>query len=170
MIQNVRHLKTHKELCELTCCFLRNHGFKVVFNACFYAQASFGECPDVLGFRNGASCLIEVICSWSDFLADRKKVFRAEPEKGMGDWRFYLCEPGVITVDDLPTGWGLLYVINGRVKKVHGWPRNYQWAVAKAKTFRANKQAECDYLFRALRRLEIRGVTENGTEAGGVVV
>ncbi len=20
----------------------------------------------------------------------------------MGDWRFYLCEPGVITVDDLP--------------------------------------------------------------------
>ncbi|ELD0488162.1 hypothetical protein QUQ58_004797 [Escherichia coli] len=169
-MQNVRHPKTHKELCELACCFFHNHGFKVVFSACFYAQASFGECPSVLGFRNGASCLIEVICSRSDFLADQKKVFRAEPEKGMGDWRFYLCEPGVITVDDLPTGWGLLYVINGRVRKVHDWPRNYQWAVAKAKPFKANKQAECDYLFSALCRLEIRGVRANGTGAGGVSV
>ncbi len=48
-------------------------------------------------------------------------MFRAEPEKGMGDWRFYLCEPGVITVDDLPAGWGLLYVINGRVRKIMGY-------------------------------------------------
>ena len=34
--------------------------------------------------------------------------------------------------------------------------------------FRANKQAECDYLFSALRRLEIRGVTENGADADRV--
>lgn len=128
-MQNVRHPKTHRELCELACRFLRNHGFKVVFSDRFHAWTSCGEHPDALGFRNGASCLIEVKCSRSDFLADRKKVFRAEPEKGMGDWRFYLCEPGVITVDDLPTGWGLLYAINGRVRKVHGWPGNHQWVV-----------------------------------------
>ncbi len=97
-------------------------------------------------------------------------MFRAEPEKGMGDWRFYLCEPGVITVDDLPAGWGLLYAINGRVRKVHGWPGNHQWVVTVAKPFRANKQAECDYLFSALRRLEIRGVTENGTDADRVQI
>ena len=72
----------------------------------------------------------------------------------MGDWRFYLCEPGVITVADLPAGWGLLYAINGRVRKVHGWPGNHQWVVTVAKPFGANKQAECDYLFSALRRLE----------------
>lgn len=106
MMRNVSPPKTHRERCELACRFLRNHGFKVVLSTCFYAQVSFGKLPDALGFRNGASCLIEVICSRSDFLADRKKVFRAEPEKGMGDWRFYLCEPGVITVDDLPAGWG----------------------------------------------------------------
>lgn len=170
MMRNVRHPKTHRELCELACRFLRNHGFKVVFSEGFYAQASFGERPDVLGFRYGASCLIEVICSRSDFLADRKKVFRAEPEKGMGDWRFYLCEPGVITVDDLPAGWGLLYVINGRVRKVHGWPRNYQWAVTKVKPFRANKQAECDYLFSVLCRPEIRNEAGNDSLADGVAV
>ncbi|MDC6936252.1 hypothetical protein N6N95_24270, partial [Escherichia coli] len=88
-MQNVRHPKTHRELCELACRFLRNHGFKVVFSDRFHAWTSCGEHPDALGFRNGASCLIEVKCSRSDFLADRKKVFRAEPEKGMGDWRFY---------------------------------------------------------------------------------
>lgn len=88
-MQNARHPKTHRELCELACRFLRNNGFKVVFGDRFHAWTSCGEHPDALGFRNGASCLIEVKCSRSDFLADRKKVFRAEPEKGMGDWRFY---------------------------------------------------------------------------------
>ncbi|WP_085438416.1 hypothetical protein [Escherichia coli] len=156
-MRNARHQKTHRELCELACRFLYNHGFRVVFSERFYTWISFGECPDVLGFRNGASCLIDVKCSRSDFLTDRERVFRAEPEKGMGDWRFYLCEPGMIAVEDLPSGWGLLYVVNGRVRKVHAWPRNYQWAVVKAKPFRANKQAECDYLFSALRQLETGG-------------
>ncbi|EEC8637785.1 TPA: hypothetical protein ACHKIN_004606 [Escherichia coli] len=169
-MQNARHPKTHREQCELACRFLRNNGFKVVFSDRFHAWTSCGEHPDALGFRNGASCLIEVKCSRSDFLADRKKVFRSEPEKGMGDWRFYLCEPGVITVADLPAGWGLLYAINGRVRKVHGWPGNHQWVVTVAKPFRANKQAECDYLFSALRRLEIRGVTENGADADRVQI
>ena len=40
--------------------------------------------------------------------------------------------------------------------------------VTVAKPFGANKQAECDYLFSALRRLEIRGVTENGADADRV--
>lgn len=130
-MQNARHPKTHRELCELACRFLRNNGFKVVFGDRFHAWTPCGEHPDALGFRNGASCLIEVKCSRSDFLADRKKVFRSEPEKGMGDWRFYLCEPGVITVADLPAGWGLLYAINGRVRKVHGWPGNHRKRLAR---------------------------------------
>ena len=73
-MQNARHPKTHRELCELACRFLRNNGFKVVFGDCFHAWTPCGEHPDALGFRNGASCLIEVKCSRSDFLADRKKV------------------------------------------------------------------------------------------------
>ncbi len=72
-MQNARHPKTHRELCELACRFLRNNGFKVVFGDRFHAWTPCGEHPDALGFRNGASCLIEVKCSRSDFLADRKK-------------------------------------------------------------------------------------------------
>lgn len=157
MMRNVKCTKTHSELCELACRFLNNHGFKVVFSDRFRTWSSYGEYPDALGFRRGASCLVEVKCSWADFLADRKKVFRTEPEKGMGDWRFYLCEPGVIGPDDLPPGWGLLHAINGRVRKVQGWPGSHQWGHQKAKPFTANKQAECDYLFSALRRLELQG-------------
>lgn len=72
-MQNARHPKTHRELCELACRFLRNNGFKVVFGDRFHAWTPCGEHPDALGFRNGASCLIEVKCSRSDFLADRKR-------------------------------------------------------------------------------------------------
>ncbi|MDA3176190.1 hypothetical protein JWE21_29185, partial [Klebsiella pneumoniae] len=42
--------------------------------------------------------LIEAKCSRSDLLADRKKPFRVEPEKGMGDWRFMISEPGIVNI------------------------------------------------------------------------
>lgn len=51
-MQNARHPKTHRELCELACRFLRNNGFKVVFSDRFHAWTSCGEHPDALGFRN----------------------------------------------------------------------------------------------------------------------
>lgn len=62
-----------------------------------------------------------------------------------------------MNVEDLPSGWGLLHVIKGRVKKVHGWPGNGLWVNRDSKPFRANKQAECDYMFSALRRMDLRG-------------
>lgn len=145
-------LMTHRELCNSGCRFLRNNGFRIAFQEPFRAITSWGEQPDVIGFRNGASCLLEAKCSRSDLQADRKKPFRLEPEKGMGDWRFYICEPGVVSIADLPEGWGLLHVVKGRVRKVHGWPGNIRWVITGAKPFRANKQAECDVLLSALRR------------------
>lgn len=115
------------------------------------------EQADAIGFRNGASCLIEAKCSRSDLLADRKKPFRVEPEKGMGDWRFMISEPGIVNIEDLQPGWGLLHVVKGRVEKVHGWPGNWEWVNRDSKPFQANKQAECDYMFSALRRMNLRG-------------
>jgi hypothetical protein len=88
------------------------------------------ELPDVIGFstgiiRNGRwdsgvhSRLIEVKVSRSDFLADRKKPFRIRPEKGMGDFRYYCCPKGMIRKDEVPGGWGLLYVYpSGQVRQV----------------------------------------------------
>ncbi|HDX9095508.1 TPA: hypothetical protein ACM2WJ_001927 [Klebsiella pneumoniae] len=148
---------THDELCQIACRFLQTNGFKVAFHDRFRAWTPYGEQADAIGFRNGASCLIEAKCSRSDLLADRKKPFRVEPEKGMGDWRFMISEPGIVNIEDLQHGWGLLHVVKGRVKKVHGWPGNWEWVNRDSKPFQANKQAECDYMFSALRRMDLRG-------------
>lgn len=147
----------HDNLCDIACRFLQNNGFKVAFHDKFRAWTAYGEQPDAIGFRNGASCLIEAKCSRSDLLADRKKLFRIAPEKGMGDWRFFISEPGVVEITDLPEGWGLLHVVKGRVKKVHGWPGNALRVNTDSKPFSANKQAECDMMFSALRRMDLRG-------------
>ncbi|MCL1446451.1 hypothetical protein M3J55_29380, partial [Klebsiella quasipneumoniae] len=59
---------------------------------------------------------------------------------------------------DLPAGWGLLHVVNGKVRKVHGWPAgNCCWGSPEDKPFTGNKQVECDYMLSALRRMELRG-------------
>ncbi|HAN4325552.1 TPA: hypothetical protein IFB93_004902 [Escherichia coli] len=48
--------------------------------------------------------------------------------------------------------------LNGRVRKVHGWPRgNCCWGNPDDKPFTGNKQVECDYMLSALRRMELRG-------------
>ncbi|HBU7416013.1 hypothetical protein EXT91_02695, partial [Klebsiella quasipneumoniae subsp. similipneumoniae] len=107
---------THDELCQIAYQFLKRNGFKVCFHDRFVAVTSTGEQPDAMGFRNFASCLIEAKCSRADLLADRKKRFRQRPELGMGDWRFFISEPGIISVEDLPPGWGLLHVVNGKVR------------------------------------------------------
>ncbi len=148
---------SHSELCRMACEFLRREGFRIAFDDRFRARTRHGELPDAIGFRNGASCLIEVKCSRGDFLKDGKKKFRIVPEKGMGDWRFFLAEPGIIQICDLPEGWGLLHAINGQVVSVYGWKGNTMWLSRERKPFRADKQAECDFMYSALRRLDIRG-------------
>lgn len=75
----------------------------------------------------------------------------------MGDWRFFLSEPGIVEIPDLPEGWGLLHVKAGRVIKIHGWKGNAMWLLREKKPFRANKQAESDFLYSALRRVARRG-------------
>ncbi|WP_233268489.1 hypothetical protein [Pantoea sp. BAV 3049] len=157
--------RQHDLLCAKAVRYLKRHGFCVAFHDRFRAWTSSGEQPDAIGFRNGASCLIEVKCSRSDFLADRNKKFRDMPSEGMGDWRFYLCEPDIIRPCDLPEGWGLLYAEGRRIVNIVGWPGNAQWL--SHKPFRSNKQAECDYLYSALRRQAGKGEvdTATGTES-----
>jgi len=148
----------HDVLCLRAAKFLKSNGFSIVFDDRFQAATGAGELPDAIGFRNGVSCLIEAKVSRADFLADKKKHFRKSPEFGMGDWRFYICPPSLIKVEELPEGWGLLYAHNKIIKKVHGFPPNTQWS---NKPFGANKQAECDFMYSALRRLSIRGHFES---------
>ena len=145
----------HSDLCLLAEKWLRSKGCGVVFRDAFKASVDTGECPDAIGWRGGISALVECKTSRGDFLADKCKPFRVNPTIGMGDWRFYLCPPGVINVSDLPTGWGLLYAVSGKVRAVHGVPGNCAWRAEKP--FDGAKLCENQMLYSALRRVTIRG-------------
>lgn len=145
---------THGELVLKAEKWLRDQGCGVVFRDPFKALTNNSEQPDAIGFRSSISILIECKASRADFLADKGKSFRASPDKGMGDWRFYLCPPGVIKIEDLPEGWGLLEAAGKRINKTHGVPPNCRWHTPP---LAGNKQCELQLMYSALRRMEIRG-------------
>jgi hypothetical protein len=66
------------------------------------------ETADAIGWSGRFSILIECKASRSDFLADAKKPFRREPDRGMGVQRYFCAPKGMIRVDELPESWGLL--------------------------------------------------------------
>lgn len=122
-----------------------------------------GELADVIGFKQArsASTLIECKVSRSDFFADRKKAFRIDPSKGMGDYRYYCCPKGMIRVDEVPEGWGLLYVYpSGVVRRVKesylNSPDPTDWRTVGR--FPKNKDAEFHLLFYYARRAVYAGV------------
>ncbi|WNA15554.1 hypothetical protein [Acinetobacter phage HFM1] len=119
----------HRELCEIGAKFLKRpesangHGchFTIIEAACY------GENPDVFGVRHGihshgvGTFVLEAKTSRSDFLADRSKPHRINPELGMGKYRYYICPTGLIKPDELPDKWGLIYVSErGTCKVVAG--------------------------------------------------
>jgi len=116
----------HAELCIIGERWLRRMGCRVTLRDPFKAAVHTGECPDVIGWRDGHSVLIECKASRADFLADRKKCFRKNPALGMGDVRLYLAPAGVISVDELPTGWGLLVAHGRTIEIASAYPRQYE--------------------------------------------
>ncbi len=78
----------------------------------------YGEQPDAIGFGyHGNTAIIECKATRADFKSDAKKLFRKHPERGMGTRRYYMCMPGLIKPEELPEGWGLLYVHKTQVRR-----------------------------------------------------
>lgn len=108
----------HKELLELSVKWLKNHkkdniivpNCKIIFKE-LKCASNFGEIPDVIGFNSFTSVLLEIKTSKSDFIKDiKEKSFRTiHPEKGMGELRLFVCEKGLIDIEEVPDNWGLLY-------------------------------------------------------------
>ncbi len=117
---------THRQLCEIGARFLKRpesangHGchFTIIEPSCY------GENPDVFGVRHGihshgiGTFLLEAKTSRADFLADRFKPHRLNPELGMGKYRYYICPTGLIKTEELPEKWGLIYVSEKGICKV----------------------------------------------------
>ena len=142
---------THDQLVSHAGKWLRSIGCSVVLLE-VVSYCPSGEIPDAIGWRNGRSILIECKTSRSDFRADEKKLFRRSPDMGMGDWRIYLCEEGLIQPEELPHGWGLLWVCGSKIKRIHGVPtHNTGWWEAP---LNGNKRNENSILVSALRRIQ----------------
>lgn len=105
---------SHRDLCFKATRYLKNRGIQS-FHKCQYVVCELeraGECPDAFGFGAGTTQLIEVKVSRSDFLSDKNKYWRKNPEYGIGKFRSYLCPEGLIKETDLPKYWGLLWINN----------------------------------------------------------
>ncbi|ARK13072.1 hypothetical protein A6C57_23535 [Fibrella sp. ES10-3-2-2] len=155
---------SHKELVSVAYRWVLSRTFCGVAFKELYTSASNGEYPDVIGFGSwGNSVLIEVKISRSDFLADRKKLFRQHPDMGMGRYRFYCCPTGLLKPEDLPEKWGLIYVNEaGRAKCVYN-PYNGNrdhYSNVWDNGFEQNMRAEHGFMYSALRRLHKRGLTD----------
>jgi hypothetical protein len=133
---------THKQLVRRMGLWLKNNQNYGVVVAEFISRID--EIPDLLGFKGADSLLIECKVTRSDFLADKAKLFRARPEEGLGDLRYFAAPEGVIKPDDLPENSGLLQVTDRQVRRI-----------VEATVQPANKSKEVSLLVSAMRRLEI---------------
>jgi len=137
---------THEKLVTLAVAWLRQYRCGVVLSE--QACAS-GEVPDAIGWKKRChSVLVECKTSRADFLADRTKPWRLQPETGVGAERYYLAPSGLIGAEELPTGWGLLEVAGREITTVR----------RSAKNLRSNMgfQFEMNLLLASLRRVEVR--------------
>jgi hypothetical protein len=137
---------THAQLVERAVRWLRGYRCGVVLSeqACVS-----GEMPDAIGWKKAChSVLVECKVTRGDFLADRAKPFRMKPEKGVGSERFYMVPPGVVKIEELPSGWGLLEYRRGRLEMLQASAKNLRTALG----FRY----EMNLLLASLRRVEVR--------------
>lgn len=151
---------SHKELVEIAYRWvLKNCSCGIAFKE--LESASSKEIPDVIGFGGwGHSVLVEVKISRSDFLGDKNKPFKKVSSDGMGKRRFYLCPKGLIKKEELPEGWGLVYVDEKKKAKTIHYP--YKGNIEERHGgFEKNNVAEMGVMYSALRRLFIKGYVKH---------
>lgn len=96
---------THATLVKAGRLWLLNQRYRIV---AIELATSIGETPDVIGWKNQESCVIECKTSRADFFADQKKLHRRSG-MGVGERRWYLTPAHMLLpMGEIPEGWGLL--------------------------------------------------------------
>ena len=137
---------SHEKLVSFAVRWLRRYRCGVILSeqACIS-----GEVPDAIGWKKAChSVLVECKVSRADYLADHEKPFRQKPQTGVGSERYYLVPRGLIRLDELPTGWGLIEVCGREVKVVKPSAKNLRST--------AGFRYEMNLLLASLRRVEVR--------------
>lgn len=114
-------------------------------------KCTISEIPDVIGFNDHRSILIECKVNRSDFLSDKNKLHRHYIH-GLGNYRYYLTLPHVACIDDVNNGWGLLYATDKNIR-----------VVKESEYFSSDsvKAKEWSLLYSVARRLNLRGLLKN---------
>ena len=137
---------THAQLVEKAVRWLRSYRCGVVLSE---QACTSGEMPDAIGWKQAChSVLVECKVTRADFLADREKPFRQKPETGVGCERFYLAAKGLIRVEELPPGWGLLEVFGREIEKAKPSAKNLRTPIGFG--------YEMNLVLASLRRVEVR--------------
>jgi len=147
----------HAELCESACKWLKRIGCRAIISE---MSSAAQEEPDAIGWKNGISILVECKTSLSDFRRDQYKFWRRSPKYGMGDWRFYMCEPEVIKKEHITNDWGLVYVEGKRFKKII-CPKGNVWGKPP---YKSNNGSEIKLLVSALSRFQKLKENEGWTQ------
>ena len=146
---------SHAQIVKLAVDWLRRYRCGVVLSeqACVS-----GEVPDAIGWKGKChSVVIECKVNRADFLADRSKPFRQNPDLALGCERFYMTPSGLITEAELPPGWGLLECSARKVEMRRKAAGRNQRTVS-------GLMYEMNLLLASLRRVEIRIEPQSITE------
>ena len=146
---------THAQLVKVAEQWLRRYRCGIVLSE---QQCSSGEMPDAIGWKSKCrSVVVECKISRADFLADRSKEWRVNPEIALGCERFYLSPRGMIRAEELPKGWGLLEYHDRRVHVLMKPCRQSQRSPE-------GLMNEMNLLLASLRRVEVRIEPQTITE------
>ena len=137
---------THARLVAAAVAWLRRYRCGIVLSE---QGCSSGEMPDAMGWKGRChSVLVECKVSRADFLADAQKPWRTNPDIALGAERYYLAPRGMISVDELPQGWGLLEAHAREVAVVRRSKKNLRSP--------EGLMNEMNLLLASLRRVEVR--------------
>jgi len=109
------------------------------------------EIPDAIGWKDAEAILVECKTSRADFAADQKKWFRREPACGMGRYRYYLCPKGMLQPEEMPEGWGLLWVHPKQTRRIK------ESAEFVDDRYGYGRNGELRMLLSVIRRAHLRG-------------
>jgi hypothetical protein len=139
---------THREIIGAGSAWLRKLNCRIIAED---KRSTTGERPDLIGFRADYSIMIECKSVRPDFVRDKKKPWRVDPDKGMGTFRFYLCPTGMISPHEIPKKWGLLYYTQWKyryneMEMIKG-PKGNIWLPQKEYIFKRNLEAELRIMY-----------------------
>lgn len=151
---------THDELNDMAVRYLQTTGGFLII--CKELHSHLDEIPDVYALNNKFSVVIECKTSHADFERDKKKRFRKYPKEGLGRYRYYFCEEGVLSPDEIPPRWGLIYVYkNGDMRLVKGKVFSNKRHDVKY-CFTEDYSRECKALYSLLRKAVSWGFGKDG--------